>query len=852
MKKVFLSHSSKDKEFVRRVAEIIGLNFCVIDECEFEIGMKNIDEIFKGIEKSDIFVYFISQFSLESVWVKEELNIACDKISNFSEKKIQIYPIIIDTSINHTDKRIADYLRIGKGSYNLRHILKPEIAARKIRTQLIKLEMLHDRKFEEDKNYFYGRDEEKLILKQKIDDVLNSSGLRCLVASGIPGIGRKSFVNSVLKDAGIIERYYFPIVVTLEREESIDNLLRLLNNIGIGKYTLDELSKLTTMDEKISTLVEMMLEIQNYQEFLIIEDNACIVKLNGSMAFWFEKALSQMKSRLNFAVVSEVRLDEFKYRKSNLIAHIVLNELSKSDTLGMLRTYSKMQGIPFEKEDREYFSNCLSGYPPQVEYCVDLAKANGIDFVKKNTFMIADMPEQISSKLIDLSYVNFENKKDINCILALIVKFGTMPVSLLNEVMKIKESYREAFYKIRALSICYYVGSDKEYVKLNSFLHSFVERCKFDVAPDVQELILKNISEFEEKINDDQYTDELDYSEVNYYVKELLKLEKIVPQRFLYGTVFLQSIISLYNTRQYNKVIRIVRGLLEDNQILMYEREVEKRIMYFYCLALARKKSGDFDTVVSFFADEEGYVNYNFLQGYHCRILGDFKKAENYYHNVFKRDPRNMKTRRELVFIYISNQQYEIALDLAKSSYKQNRNNIHYMQAYFDCLIYKRNCTEEEKKDMEEIVDTVKTVYKQIKLSGMYYQILAKYEAFNNNNKEEALKYILEGLEKIDDDVISYLLKEKFDVYEHFGDLKGMEATIDELTNELQKQEIDDMRLNNILICRKALLLAHKGKPFITIQMEVLQNTALSDNARTKIMNNVEKVLNGKSIMYEL
>ena len=59
MYKVFLSHSSKDKDFVRKVAERIGLNFCVIDECEFEAGMKNVDEIFRGIGKSDIFVYFL-------------------------------------------------------------------------------------------------------------------------------------------------------------------------------------------------------------------------------------------------------------------------------------------------------------------------------------------------------------------------------------------------------------------------------------------------------------------------------------------------------------------------------------------------------------------------------------------------------------------------------------------------------------------------------------------------------------------------------------------------------------------------------------------------------------------------
>lgn len=155
MKKVFLSHSSKDKEFVRRVADIIGLNICIIDECEFEIGMKNIDEIFRGIGKSDIFVYFISQNSLESDWVKKELNIANERIINFSERKMQIYPIIIDSSINYSDDRIAEFLKNGNDSYNLRHILKPEIAARKIKTQLVKLEMAQDRIFEERKNYYY-------------------------------------------------------------------------------------------------------------------------------------------------------------------------------------------------------------------------------------------------------------------------------------------------------------------------------------------------------------------------------------------------------------------------------------------------------------------------------------------------------------------------------------------------------------------------------------------------------------------------------------------------------------------------------------------------------------------------
>lgn len=848
MKKAFLSHSSSDKFFVERVAELIGYNNCIIDACEFEIGMKNIDEIFKGIDKSDIFVYFISEASLESEWVKKELNIANEKIDNFAERQIQIYPVIIDKSILYSDERIAEYLRVGMGSYNIRHIHKPEIVARKIKTQLVKLEMAHNRLFAEKKTYFYGRDKEKMELKSKIDDVLNERGLRCLVVAGIPGIGRKSFINAALKEARIIEQYYFPIVISLHRNDSIDVLLCKLTNIGIGEYSFEELSCLNNMEMKIDVLVKMLTEIQDYREFLVIEDNECIVRESGCMTYWFEQAVSRIKSKLSLAVVSELQLDEFKYRKNQDIAYISLKELSKSETMGMLRTYSELEGIPFELEDREFISGCLTGYPPQVEYCVDLAKSEGIAYVRNNSYKVRQMPEQISSKLIDLAYNNFEDKDKMNCLLAVICRFGTIPVDLFNIILKLDDTYREAFYRLRSLSICYYIGNEKEYIKLNSFLQNFVERTEFVVLSDVENVIKNNLREFEQKINDEQYTDELDYSEVSYYVKELLKEEKKVPSRFLYGAIFLQSLIGLYNSRGYDKVIRIVDTLIEEGQMNSYEKEIEDRIMYYYCLALARRKKNEkFGKVILHFDKEDKYITYNFLQGYHYRVLGQFVKAEQFYQNVLRKNPRDIKTRRELVFIYISNQQYELAFELAKSNYKQNKNNIHYMQAYFDCLVYKNMRTEEDNKDLNEIVETVTALYQGICNNNMYYQILAKYYGFVEQNLEKAVFYIDEGIQRNNDGVISYLLKEKFDVYEHLGIVKGMEQALNELKAELKRLEMDDCRLNCIVDGRQALLKAHQGKEYVAIQLELFQNPYLAESAKEKIMSNVKKIIEKQS-----
>lgn len=286
--------------------------------------------------------------------------------------------------------------------------------------------------------------------------------------------------------------------------------------------------------------------------------------------------------------------------------------------------------------------------------------------------------------------------------------------------------------------------------------------------------------------------------------------------------------------------------------MISYEEEVKERIMYYYCLALARNKSCDFEKEVLYFNSDEHYIMYHFLKGYHYRVLGNFSMAEKSYQNVLRRNPRDMKTRRELVFIYVSNQEYEMAIDLAKENYKQNKNNIHYMQAYFDCLIYKRNKTEKEMKDLREIVDIVKTIYQSIRVNSMYYQILAKNEAFVEHNKELAIKYINEGISKNKNSIISYLLKERFDIYEYFKDIEGMEDSISQLKQELNKLEIDDVRMNNILVGREALLDAYKGKKRTSIQMSINQNKYLTDSGKAKIMSNVDKILNGQNIFYDV
>ena len=72
--KAFLSHSSRDKEpYVRIVANKLGPENCHYDEWTFEAGLKTLDEIQKGLDTTDLFVLFLSDTSLNSEWVQQEI-----------------------------------------------------------------------------------------------------------------------------------------------------------------------------------------------------------------------------------------------------------------------------------------------------------------------------------------------------------------------------------------------------------------------------------------------------------------------------------------------------------------------------------------------------------------------------------------------------------------------------------------------------------------------------------------------------------------------------------------------------------------------------------------------------------
>ena len=95
MANIFMSHSSKDKEFARKLKkDLIELGHEVwLDEGEIHVGESISLEIQEGINKADYFVLILTPDSIISKWVSLEWDAALQR--EIKENRTIILPVLL-------------------------------------------------------------------------------------------------------------------------------------------------------------------------------------------------------------------------------------------------------------------------------------------------------------------------------------------------------------------------------------------------------------------------------------------------------------------------------------------------------------------------------------------------------------------------------------------------------------------------------------------------------------------------------------------------------------------------------------------------------------------------------------
>lgn len=790
MPKVFLSHSSKDKEhYVKVVADKlikkIGIHNVIYDEYTFEKGMMSIEEIEEGLDKTNLFVLFISDTALQSPWVDKEIKRANELLNE--DKLDRIYPIIIDSSITYNDKRIPEWMQ---KKYNIKLITRPTKATNMIIQRLVEISYLLHPRIKEKENIFVGRNDYIKEFEERIDSFDKNVPL-CLIASGIKNIGRYSFLRHCLKKTNIIREAYQPPIIYINGDESLEDFIFKLYDLGLSeKLDLTNfMSKL--IDEKKNIAIKIIEDIQKQDEKIFVRDEGCIINHEGMISNWFLDIINSLsnKEKITFCIISKFRFFAKDLWKYDYIYAMELAELERKERNGLLKRYAEFEGLILEVDDMKFVSNLLMGYPEQIFYAVELIKKRGIKYLKDNADLLVEYNNHKASTIL----TEYENDQRSMQFLYLLSQFDYIDMEFIFDIVG-----KDSFYKIKLneflnRAICEYAGINKEYIRMNDTIRDYLQRSDGDICDDYKKKLKIKLNDFLLNPNIEAYN----VPQFLFSMKESLLSGQAINEKFLIPSIYLKTMIELYEkNNSYPEVIRFASKALE-NEMYMDERIIFE-LRYLLCLSLAKTQNYKMLDVVQKITG----ADHNFLLAFFYRQVGKNDKALQELNKSLEIRNNFSKAKRELVQVYMNLQEYNKATELAKENYESYKDNPYHIQAYFICLI-KGEKSKKNEIILKELIDNLSMI-KSEKAKEMLLRCKAEYEAFYNENEELAICLINKAISEYP--YLNYAQSIKFDICEKFNRVEEMKNIV-----SFFKKEENYKKYHNTVVCFESILKAKNG-----------------------------------------
>ncbi|MBC6004138.1 MAG: TIR domain-containing protein [Paeniclostridium sordellii] len=790
MPKVFLSHSSRDKEsYVRIVADKLtkemGFHNVVYDEYTFEEGMKSIEEIDRGLEKSDLFVIFISNSSLESDWVKYELDKSEKLLTR--EKLDRIYPIIIDKNITFDDERIPKWLR----EYNLKYISRPSKSVNMIIQRMREISWTIHPRIKDRENIFVGRNEYIRNFEERIDS-FEKEVPSCFIFSGFKSIGRSALIRHCFKKTNIIKESYQMPIIYLNFDESLEDFIMKLYDLGFSEEIDLKYLICKTVEDKVNIAIRIIEDIQKLNEKILIRDNGCIINHKGELSKWFFDILENIKKtpKITFCIASKFKLFIEDLWKKEHIYSVHISELDKKERNGLLKRYSQFENIELEIEDIKFIGDLLYGYPEQIFFAVDIIKSKGIKYLKQNTHLLVDYNSQKVSTIL----INFENDKESMEFLYLLAEFDYIGYDFVFDIVGDEEKYSDKLNEFINFGICENIGATNEYIRVNDAVRNYLQRNGIKMSPIHEKAMKEKLSSFLKNTDIEEYN----MPEFLFSLKKALLDGEKIDDDLIIPSLYLKTMTELYEKkRNYKEVIRFADKALEN--INFMDAKIIFEIRYLLCLSLAKIQSARLLEEVQYINGED----HNFLKAFYFRQIGKNDRAlEELNKSLAIRSSFN-KAKRELVQVFMNLQEYSKAMEYAKEHYENDKTNPYHIQAYFSCLIKSDMNIDDKRAILTELISNLDRI-KSEKANEMLLRCKAQFEAFCNNNEEDALILVNKSIQ--DYPRLNYARIVKFDICEKFKRIDDMKDIINYL------EENGSGSSSNTIVIFKSILMSIEGR----------------------------------------
>lgn len=670
----------------------------------------------------------------------------------------------------------------------MKYIARPAKAAKLIIERAKDINWSRHPSFQKRNTIFVGRNDLINNFEMRIDD-FDKPPLNTFIVSGLPNIGRKSLARQCFIKGTIIPQYYDFPSISLSYQESIEDFIIKINDLGFTDSINTSALPSMTLSNKIQCAAEIATAVSSLSEIILIKDDGCLVDYRGEIAPWFKEVIAtdSLVDRIVFLIITKYKTNFESIRNVPSASYINVPELSQQERKGLLRRLSEANKLEMGRTELETVSRHLTGYPAQVHYAIDIIKHSGYPYLSRNLKLLSDFNEQEVSSLLE----KHKGDEKVFHILALIGKYDAISITMLYDILDTTEGYIECYEKLFQESMFELEGVNQEYVRLNEVVRNYILRSGAKVLSAHRQKAQKL---FEEMFSNDN-TSWYNTNDFLLAIRESVTQGKQVNPDHIIPSVYLKSMSDYYSNMQYENVVKLAKRALENSENT--ETKILYEIQYSLCSALAKLRSSEFLGEV----DKLKKDDKKFLKAFYYRQVGKNDRALELLNELLSKRPEMSKAKREKVLVLKNLQQYVDATGLAKENYYYYSDNPYHIQAYFDCLINTYHSRPED-ETLLDLLDKLERIRSE-KARSMYGRCRALYLAYVEKDYQSALAYI--------EDTIAYYPKDrryamivKFDIARLFHDRFEMEKVIKSL-------ETDNANSNTIIICRSKLM-ADQGK----------------------------------------
>lgn len=764
--KAFLSHSSKDKDFVRMVARVLGELQVEFDERTFEYEF-NVAAIRHALQRSDIFVYFLSKNSVTSTFVKEEASAALEARGRGVLQRVMIFAID-ETSY----KALPEWMR----DINVvQQMGSAKACGRQIQAALLELAAKEDPGLA----LYLGREADLAELRRALAVPPGKTPIY-LHAIGYYGIGRRTFLSKSLKE--LFPRLYSTFVeigfAGYEGAEELYRRLYALHKVASLEETGRDLEAFSKLDlqGQVGGIVSILKEMASNGEFVIIIDSGGVYSDEGRYQPLFEELLKQLDSIgrpcLGFV---QTRMMPLSVRHGfPRTFHQYLKGLADDVVKDLVSLSLKELQVEFTEAQVAAVVQHLDGHPYNVRFAVQYILNYGIDtLVSDPTDLIEWKNRRAVDFLVKLEFDDVESD-----IVALLSEYQYLASATLIEALG-----GDGAVAARASR------------RLQEYCCIELREGYFQLAPPLRDAVRRDVR-FK---RDDKWKQEVallicelveTYKGEGQVPLQIIESATLVAARsdnppgflatFILPSYLLRVAREHYDAGRRSACLRFCERAFGQRDRLPMEAQIE--LLRLWGLSAIRLTRQDvFASVVSElrkFNTKFARRMIFFLEGFHARLRGSLDEAEEKFLKAWNLARRNESINRELASLYCKERRYADAEAYARAAYEIAPTNPFILDILAETLLGKAHAgLPVDREELARVLDQLK-IYGDAPGSS-FFLIREAQQKLRDRKSEDALQLIERAVDRTPDLLAPYFIRA--DIHLSSGDIGGAVTDLKEI-----------------------------------------------------------------------